>query len=262
MKFGISTLSIVPVRKDPAETSEMVTQVLFGETYEILKENRKWQYIRLSHDKYEGWIDLRMSTTLDKRHYNLFNTNEPFITSDICSTIISAQAPPVTIVAGSSIHGYHGKKVFRMHRNKYKVVRSFSIPETMDIRKKVMKFSVKYINSPYLWGGRSPFGIDCSGFTQIVYRIAGIHIPRDAKQQVLLGVAVDFVNEAHPGDLAFFDDNDGNIIHTGIILDNSRIIHASGMVRIDNIDHEGINHAQNRRYTHRLRVVKNIIDHI
>jgi cell wall-associated NlpC family hydrolase len=149
-----------------------------------------------------------------------------------------------------------------LQKEKYKAVKAFSVSGTKDKRSRIVEVSAKYLNSPYLWGGRSPFGIDCSGFTQIVYKIAGIRIPRDVSQQVQLGVNVDFVNEARPGDLAFFDDHDGKIIHTGIILEKGKIIHASGMVRIDNLDHEGINRSDNRHYTHHLRLVKNIIDHI
>jgi cell wall-associated NlpC family hydrolase len=111
-----------------------------------------------------------------------------------------------------------------------------------------------------MWGGRTPLGIDCSGFTQVVFKICGIRIPRDSSEQVKLGTSVDFVNEAKPGDLAFFDNHEGSIVHTGIILDGGRIIHASGKVRIDFIDHAGINHMDTGKYTHQLRVVKNVID--
>lgn len=261
MKHGIATLSIIPVRKDPSETCEMVTQLLFGELFEILKGNNKWQYIRTLQDDYLGWIDAKMSTVLDKRHFNRIIKNKPFISNDLFSTITDQGNSRQTIVAGSSIHGYNGKKSFRFNNISYRVLNNFSHPGQHDARSLITSNALKFLNSPYLWGGRSPVGIDCSGFTQIVYKMSGLNIPRDASQQVRHGVAVDFVNEAHPGDLAFFDNADGVIIHTGIILDQGRIIHASGKVRIDMIDHEGINHSGTRRYTHQLRVVKNIIDH-
>ena len=111
-----------------------------------------------------------------------------------------------------------------------------------------------------MWGGRSPFGLDCSGFTQIIYKMIGIRIPRDASEQVNIGRALSFVDEALPGDLAFFDDEEGNIVHVGIIWKRNKIIHASGKVRIDNVDQFGIFNVDLKRYTHKMRVMKNIIE--
>ena len=116
-----------------------------------------------------------------------------------------------------------------------------------------------YINSPYLWGGRSPFGIDCSGFVQLVYRMNGIQLPRDASDQAKIGQTLSFIEEAEEGDLAFFDNNEGDIIHVGIMLEDNRIIHASGKVRIDKIDHQGIYNVDTKQYSHRLRIIKAII---
>ena len=113
-----------------------------------------------------------------------------------------------------------------------------------------------YLNTPYLWGGRTPFGIDCSGFVQMVYRFAGIQLPRDASLQVKGGVSLGFIDEAQPGDLAFFESEEGAIVHVGILTGNRRIIHASGTVRVDPIDHHGIFNMQANGYSHRLRIVK------
>jgi cell wall-associated NlpC family hydrolase len=128
-----------------------------------------------------------------------------------------------------------------------------------NLRDSIIEAALKYFNAPYLWGGRTPYGIDCSGFTQIVYKLNGIVIPRDASQQVLIGDPLTFVEEAQPGDLAFFDNEDGRITHVGIIWDRHKIIHASGKVRIDNVDHQGIFNVDTKRYTHKLRVIKRII---
>ena len=119
--------------------------------------------------------------------------------------------------------------------------------------------ALKYFNSPYLWGGRSPFGVDCSGFTQILYKMVGLQIPRDANQQAMIGDNITFVEEAHPGDLAFFDNEDGKIVHVGIIWEKNKIIHSSGKVRIDNIDHFGIFNIDTGRYSHQMRLMRRII---
>ena len=116
-----------------------------------------------------------------------------------------------------------------------------------------------YLNAPYLWGGKTPFGVDCSGFTQMVYKLNGYVLQRDASQQALEGEPLSFIEESQPGDLAFFDNEEGRIIHVGIIMENNYIIHASGKVRIDRLDHLGIYNAETNRHTHRLRVIKKYI---
>ena len=123
----------------------------------------------------------------------------------------------------------------------------------------MIKNAFYFLNSPYLWGGRTPFGIDCSGFVQIAARLSGISLPRDTQEQAEEGEIINLISEAKPGDLAFFDNIDGRIIHVGIILENGQIIHASGKVRIDTIDHQGIFNEESKKYSHQLRVIKRII---
>jgi cell wall-associated NlpC family hydrolase len=136
---------------------------------------------------------------------------------------------------------------------------SVSYRKHKDIRQFMIAQAMKYFNAPYLWGGRTPFGIDCSGFTQIIYKTAGIHIPREAARQVQIGTHLSFVEETLPGDLAFFDDEEGRIIHVGMLWEKNKIIHASGKVRIDNVDQFGIFNVDTRRYTHRMRVMKRVL---
>ena len=125
-------------------------------------------------------------------------------------------------------------------------------------KKKLIENALMYLNAPYLWGGRSPLGIDCSGFTQMVYRLQGINLPRDAYQQAEVGTTLSFIEESDPGDLAFFDNNEGKITHVGIILEENHIIHASGKVRIDRIDQQGIFNTEIGTHTHKLRLIKSI----
>ena len=123
----------------------------------------------------------------------------------------------------------------------------------------IIKTAFLYMNAPYLWGGKTPLGIDCSGFTQMVYRINGYKLLRDASQQAAQGEALSFIEESEPGDLAFFDDEEGKIVHVGIILKENYIIHAHGKVRIDRLDHSGIYNVEKRKHTHKLRVIKKIV---
>ena len=115
-----------------------------------------------------------------------------------------------------------------------------------------------FLNTPYLWGGKTPFGIDCSGFTQLVYKLCGHTLLRDAKDQATQGEVLSFIEESEPGDLAFFDNEEGVITHVGIIMQDYFIIHASGKVRIDVLDHSGIYNTDTKKHTHKLRVIKRI----
>ena len=126
-------------------------------------------------------------------------------------------------------------------------------------KSKLINTAFLYLNAPYLWGGKTPFGIDCSGFTQMVYKLNGYNLFRDASQQATQGEALSFIEESEPGDLAFFDNEEGNIIHVGIIMENNYIIHASGKVRIDRLDHLGIFNPETQKHTHKLRVIKKVI---
>jgi cell wall-associated NlpC family hydrolase len=148
---------------------------------------------------------------------------------------------------------------FKFPNETYKI---YSVPFDSDegtILENISKIAVNYINSPYLWGGRSPYGVDCSGLVQVVFKSIGYKLPRDASQQVKEGTTVDFVNLTQAGDLAFFDNEDGNITHVGIVLPNGEIIHSSGFVRIDKLDQQGIFCVKTQTYSHKLRIIKRVL---
>jgi hypothetical protein len=260
MTYGICNISSIPIRKEPAESSEMRTELLFGEYFEVLDEIDRWSHIRTSFDNYDGWIDKKLIVPLKPKDFQSLSDQQPYIAGKYLNIVKSYSSKiDYYIGGGSSLHFFDSvKKTFKIGREKFRLKTEKFIPDS-DIRESILKFSLQYLNAAYLWGGRNPFGIDCSGLSQIAYKVHGIPILRDASQQVSHGVAVNFVNEAQTGDLAFFDNAEGIITHVGIVIAGGKIIHASGKVRIDNLDHQGIFNNDTKRYTHKLRVIKDII---
>ena len=257
MNFGICTLSVIPCRKEPSSTSEMVTQLLFGETYTIIEDKEDWLSITTNYDNYPCWISAKQHTRLS--HADFKNLTINTLSSELVQVVNQTNSQAVfPITIGASLPNFKdntltiGDNTYTFEGQTSSVSQKKSIEE-------IKQTAYLFLNAPYLWGGRSPFGIDCSGFTQLVYKLNGYTLPRDASQQVELGVALSFVEEAEPGDLAFFDNEQGAIVHVGLILDNQHIIHASGSVRIDKFDHYGIFHSDNKKYSHMLRVIKKII---
>ena len=160
---------------------------------------------------------------------------------------------------GSEIYGLTGKNSsFRIMGKNYKLDHSIET-KSGTTRDNIIETAKTYMNSPYLWGGKSPCGTDCAGYVQMVYKINGVPLPRDVAEQPGKGITLSFVEEAQPGDLAFFDDDRGQIKHVGLLLEKNQIIHASGTVRIDKFDHQGIYKEESDQYTHKLRVVKRIL---
>ena len=261
MKYGISGLSIIPVRREPSERSEMITQILFGERFEVFENLMGWNRVVLEYDGYEGWIDNKMITPLIKRVYDKISSAPMAVSTDIMSLVRSKSANNHMIVAGSSLPYWRPyKREFSISAEVFSMNGTSQYHTPLNLRKFIAQQSLMYFNAPYLWGGRSPFGIDCSGLVQIIYKMAGIRLPRDAKDQVYKGVPLTFVEESQPGDLIFFDDDEGHIIHVGIIWEKNKVIHASGKVRIDNVDQYGIFNVDTKRYTHKMRVIKKILN--
>ncbi|MBI4646826.1 MAG: C40 family peptidase [Bacteroidia bacterium] len=261
MEYGISNISIIPVRSEPSEKSEMVTQILFGEHFAITEYGKKWCRVKLYYDDYEGFVDTKMILRLQESYFTEISAHSPSVTSDILTTIYEGGGKiPLYITAGSSLPFLNRpEKTFRITNINYRLD-SFTDISSTDIRKNITDIAMKYLNAPYLWGGRTIFGIDCSGFVQMVYKICGVKMPRDTAQQVNSGKTLNFIAEAKPGDLAFFDDEEGLIVHVGIILGKEKIIHASGKVRIDRLDHQGIYNPVIKNYTHKLRVLRTYLE--
>ncbi len=249
MQYGICNLSIIPLRLDPKDTSEMVSQVLYGESFKVLEQRKKWSKIRLDYDHYEGWIDNKQYIEITLEDHTLFNTPNFSIATELVDFITTNTDQLIPIPLGASLE----KLNFLQHRYEGIAITKQQ-PKT-----KIVSTSFLYLNAPYLWGGKTNFGIDCSGFTQMVYKLNGYKLLRDASQQATQGEPLSFIEESEPGDLAFFDNDEGAIIHVGIMMEDNYIIHAHGQVRIDRIDHTGIFNAEKRTHTHKLRVIKRII---
>lgn len=253
MNYGISQLSIVPMRSETSDKSEMINQILFGEHFKILEERKKWSKIRLAHDSYEGWICNKQLLKISEEDYHQLDKDISTLTTDILDIISKDQHQPIVI--GSILPFY--KSGHANINNEMYEFNGLTTPGYVK-KEKLIANALIFLNAPYLWGGRSPLGIDCSGLTQMVYRLQGIDLPRDAYMQAKVGTTLSFIEESEAGDLAFFDDTEGNVIHVGIILENNHILHASGMVRIDRIDQQGIFNTEIGVHTHKLRLIKSI----
>lgn len=248
-------MNAIPLRKEPDDRSEMISQLLFGETFKITESGSGFFHIISDYDQYKGWVAKNQIAELDTEKYqSLINTKKVY--SGELVNFISEQNNSLTLISlGANLPNIKNNH-FTLNNTQY----FFEGENRSGIYNKneIVQTAYLYLNTPFLWGGRTPLGIDCSGFTQMAYKINGHFIPRDAAQQAQTGEVLSFIEESEPGDLAFFDDEEGNIIHTGIILANNHIIHCHGKVRIDLLDQSGIFNVELKRHTHNLRVIKKI----
>ncbi|WP_300023236.1 NlpC/P60 family protein [uncultured Maribacter sp.] len=250
MQYGICQLSIVPVRSSADEVSELITQLLFGEHYKVLESRKNWSRIKTIADKCEGWILNSQLNFIAEDEFTTIQANQTKNhVAELISFVEDSNKILIPILIGSCIPNTPSMPVnFNgIAINKSQTKESF------------VKIALLYLNSPELKGGKSPFGIDSAGFTQMVYKINGYHLLRTAEEQSTQGSALSFVEESEAGDLAFFDNASGEIDHVGIIMNDNYIIHVNGKVRIDRLDHTGIFNNDLRTYTHKLRVIKKIV---
>ena len=252
MEFAVVIVPAAPVRKKPQHQVEMVNQLLFGETVQILKTKKDfWIKVRSLHDNYEGWLTKNLIEPIEER---LARSVSEFATADLMSMILIKERS-MYIPAGSSLFNFNnGSGSFG--GNGYSFTGNYLKRYEQKPNEELLKqFTLRWLNAPYMWGGRTILGVDCSGFVQINYKLMGIDLPRDAWQQAQEGKSIKKLKDAVAGDLVFFDDND-EIVHVGILLNNEQIIHASGKVRIDTIDKKGIINADTGKRTHRLEAIR------
>ncbi|MCX8081436.1 MAG: C40 family peptidase [Bacteroidia bacterium] len=257
MEYGINIQSVIPCRAGPSHRSEMTTQLLFGERYAVLERHGEWLKIENLNDRYTSWI-------WEKQHFPItekeFRSNiEPHIVQDFFQPVECMKDGRVLVVPpGAELHDFSDQK-FRISDIEWKAEKLKKYSTERIGPKTLLKKAMLYLEAPYLWGGKTPWGIDCSGLMQMAFKLCGKHIPRDAKDQVQMGEVVDFVEEAAEGDLAFFHNEEGHITHVGMVASDRKIIHASGKVRMDTLDHYGIYNHELRKYTHYLRVIKRVL---
>lgn len=249
---GIATLSIIPGRSEPSHRSEMSQQILFGEPYRIIEEEKEWIKVRTAHDDYPCWIERKQASPIARERYEQLAASGKRILEPAFearnehgeklrlvagSILYEAALPPVSVSLEQEVS--HGP----LKRDGAAVVGT----------------AMNHLGTPYLWGGRTPFGADCSGFVQTVLLLHGVFIQRDASDQVEQGESLSSLEEVRAGDLGFFHNEKGKVVHVGILTGDGRILHASGRVRIDRIDEQGIFSIEQGDHTHHLHLVKRVL---
>ena len=271
IEYVVANANVCPVREKPAHAAEQTTQLLFAEVCEVVEHRRGWTKIRSTIDGQVGWVTSSMLT----------HTSSPITISPSPTVVVAPIATatpinggdPLLLTMGTRLPNYaHG--TFEVLGQQYRIdptcVRQeakgdrapqksedFSGTPLAMRRETVCAIAQTLLNTPYLWGGKNAMGIDCSGFTQVVYAAVGVNILRNAREQITQGEVVASLSEALPGDLAFFgytdrDTQQMKITHVGLLLSPTEIIHcAGGRVHIDRIDDSGI-YLPNGTKTHDL----------
>ncbi len=274
---GICLIGTAALRKVADHRSEMVNQLLFGDIVLITDSKKEWIFVETLEDGYQGWIARNQLHALDESDFLRLEQSNRFITTSMYG-VVKVTAPakelddieanisgdpaenkPVDsfiISAGSTFYASSNGKMsvpglLFEYKGEYTIV-------TTKTRSLIPEYALRFRSVPYLWGGRSVFGVDCSGFTQLIHKMAGISIARDSFMQAREGETIHLIGEAEPGDLVFFDNEEEIITHTGILLGQNTVIHAHGKVRIDRIDHQGIFNTDINKYSHNLRIIKRI----
>lgn len=257
MQFGFCDLAVVPVRTEPSDKAEMSTQLLFGDILEVIDQAGSWFRVKNIFDGYPGWVDAKQFRELEQDEFIRLSTAPVFINKQLNAEYVLHEGEMIRIPSGCSFYGL-ANQTMTIAGEKYQL-EGTAYPFAYNGVDDLLKSALNYLSCPYLWGGKTYLGLDCSGLTQAVYKQHGISLLRDAVQQATQGELINFLSDGRPGDLVFFDNAEGQIVHVGILLDNQQILHCSGKVRIDSIDHQGIFNREANRYTHSLRLIRRVV---
>lgn len=253
---GICTYGFVPMRAKPSEAAEMVSQILFGEGYHILEVEGRWARVLTMFDNYEGWVDAKLLEPQEPEEIAEWADDRRRRLLPMRFASVTPQGAPVPMLlsAGSEIFGIDADTaVATMCGRRYDISGIPSSPPESN----PARAAVALLGTPYLWGGRTAFGIDCSGLVQVAFKMCRKALPRDTSEQVLLGRGVSTA-DVRTGDLAFFQKPSGRVCHVGICMGGGQIVHASGSVRIDTLDEKGIYNAERQEYTHKLLCIRRL----
>jgi len=254
MEYGICSLAAITCKAESNHKSEQINQLVFGEFYTVLEKTADWYKISCAYDGYEGWIHRKHHTPVTEKEFELLSDEKParaletfgVVTDD--STNFFANIP-----LGSSLPFFNSGK-FKLNEKEFHYNGKISEQQFSNCA----RYAKMYVNTPYLWGGRTPMGIDCSGFVQMTFKLCGINLKRDSKDQALQGTLISQLSETREGDLVFFGTEE-KVNHVGMLLDSSTVIHASGKVKIEKIDAKGITGNVEKDYTHFLKSIRRII---
>jgi len=250
MEYAVCSVPAAPIRKAPSHKVEMVNQLLFGETMVVLKSKHNWLNIQSSNDNYEGWIRSNLVKPIESG-----SLDSAVVTGELISTI-TIENTNMHIPVGSTLAQFgNGTGEIAGIKFQFRGL-TYSRQQVEPDEQLVRRLTSQWLNAPYLWGGRTPLGVDCSGFVQVIFKLMGIDLLRDAKLQAGQGIKIKSLKHSRCGDLAFFRTNKKKITHVGVLLHPSQIIHASGRVRIDDIDEKGIINTETGKRTHTLVVIR------
>lgn len=262
-RYGICNLPLAPVRETISHASEMKSQLLFGDIFEILDKYQNWLKIENDFDGYQGWVDEKQVMFLSEEEFAAHKADKSQFFSKGFSSVVQRHSDHAEFRLGIGCRlPFYQSGELKLGGLSYSyLAEPVCVASDRETRcREIIERAVSLINTPYLWGGKSSWGLDCSGLTQLLYRMAGVHLLRDASQQAMQGQLVNLLSEAQAGDLLFFDNSNEQIVHVGIYNGNGLILHCSGLVRIDPVDHEGIYRQDLGCYSHHLRLIRRVLE--
>lgn len=262
---GIILHSIVPLRAEGSECAEQLTQLLFGETVDVLEEAERWIRVRNDADGMEGWVDFKMLTKMSDEEFAGYSAvlreSTAFVRMPMAYALSMNNSQTIPLAAGTRLPKYENG-TFEVLGVPFRIDPSMVLEKPMPLNQdSLMQLSRFFLNTPYLWGGKNALGMDCSGLTQVLLSLMGVQILRNASEQATQGEPVASLSEARPCDLVFFDKH-GRVTHVGILLTQDTVLHCSGRVKVEKIDEEGIVSSENNTlykvgdHTHHLCAIR------